>query len=71
MKTKVTKNGVNVPLQMLEGAEEVEIRKEKGRVIVIPLAKQDPIVSLGDNPVPCNASDASEQHDIYLYDPHK
>ncbi len=67
MKAKVTENGVNVPRQLLDDAEEVEIRKEDGKVIVTPLPKVDPILGLGENPVACGAPDASEQHDRYLF----
>ena len=67
MKAKVTEHGVNVPRQMLDDADEVDIRKENGKVIVTPLPKVDPILGLGENPVACGAPDASEQHDRYLY----
>ncbi len=67
MKAKVAEHGVNVPRQMLDDAEEVEIRKEDGKVIVTPLPKVDPILGLGENPVACGAPDASEQLDRYLY----
>ena len=68
MKAKVTKRGVQVPKRMLGEAQEVEIRQENGNVIVVPLPREDPIFGLGENPVTCNAPDASEAHDRYLYD---
>ena len=67
MKVKVTENGVTVPRELLDDAEEVEIRKENGKIIVTPLPKVDPILGLGENPVACGAPDASEQLDRYLY----
>ena len=67
MKVKVTENGVTVPRELLDDAEEVEIRKEYGRVIVTPLPKVDPLLGLGENPVACDAPDASEQLDRYLF----
>ncbi len=67
MKVKVTENGVTVPRELLDDAEEVEIRKENGKVIVTPLPKVDPILGLGENPVACGAPDASEQLDRYLF----
>ena len=67
MKVKVTENGVTVPRELLDDAEEVEIRKENGKVIVTPLPKVAPILGLGENPVACGAPDASEQLDRYLY----
>lgn len=66
MKVKVTENGVTVPRELLDDAEEVEIRKENEKVIVTPLPKVDPILGLGENPVACGAPDASEQLDRYL-----
>ncbi len=67
MKVKVTENGVTVPRELLDDAEEVEIRKENEKVIVTPLPKVDPILGLGENPVACGAPDASEQLDRYLF----
>lgn len=52
---------------MLAGADEVEIRKEKHRIVVSPVTKVDPILNLGKQPVECGVPDASEHHDIYLY----
>lgn len=67
MKVKVTEHGVHVPRQMLGDAEEVEIRQEKGRVVVVPLPSEDPLAGLGEKPVVCGAPEASESHDRYLY----
>lgn len=67
MKSKVTQRGVVVPKKMLEGAKEVELRKEGSRVLVIPLVEDDPILGLGSDPVTCDAANASEDHDRYLY----
>ena len=71
MKVKVTEQGVTIPKQMLEGAQEVDIRQEEGRVVVEPIRDEDPIFGLGRAPVNCDVSDASTQHDRYLYDPSK
>lgn len=62
MKARVTAAGVQVPRRLLGAAEEVEIRLEEGRVVVIPLPVGDPIVGLGTAPVACGAPDASEEH---------
>lgn len=72
MKVKVTKRGVTVPKRMLHGAREVTIREEKGHIIIEPVGTSkpedpDPIRELGREPVPCNAPDAAEHHDRYLY----
>lgn len=40
MKARVTKQGAHVPRRMLGAAKEVEIRKENGNVIVIPLPEK-------------------------------
>jgi hypothetical protein len=73
MKVKVEDGGVTVPKRMLGGADEVEIRSEEGR-IVIELVRStgadedpDPVLGLGQDPVSCDAPDASTNHDAYLY----
>lgn len=66
MKAQVTKQGVHIPQQMLGEAKEVEIRQENGCIVVVPLP-EDPIYGLGAKPVTCNAPDASQTHDSYLY----
>lgn len=68
MKAKVTDKGVVIPKKYLEGISEVEIKKENGFIMVIPITDDDPILELGKNPVVCGVSDASEDHDKYLYD---
>lgn len=69
MKAKVTEQGVVIPKELLEGTEEVEIRKENGFLMVVPITKSDPILELGKHPVVCGVPDASERHDMYLYNP--
>jgi len=67
MKTEVTEQGINIPKQFLEGVKEVEIRKEKNYILVIPLFGEDPILRFGKNPVSDNITDASTNHDEYIY----
>ena len=67
MKAKVTKDGVVVPKEFLEGIDEVEIRQEDKMIVIVPTTKSDPILELGQHPVKCGAPDASERHDRYLY----
>lgn len=67
MKAKVTKRGVLIPRELLEGVKEVEIRKEGGVILVVPIAREDPIWGLGKNPVKSGLPDASENHDRYIY----
>ena len=67
MKSKVTEQGVLVPREFLEDVEEVEIRKQEGVVLVVPVGRHDPIVRLGSEPIVCDVNDASEKHDRYLY----
>jgi len=69
VKVKVSKSGLLIPKEMLSGFEEVDIRREDHQIVIIPLAKDDPIVNLGKRPVECGVSDASEHHDKYLYGP--
>lgn len=68
MKAKVTKRGVVIPKRLLEGVEEVEIRKEDNLIVIIPAFKNDPILELGKSPIICEISDASENHDKYIYE---
>ncbi len=63
MKTQVTEEGVSIPKQMLEGVKEVEIRKEKNYILVIPLSSEDPIFRFGKTPVSDDITDASDNHD--------
>ena len=67
MKTEVTEQGINIPKQLLEGVKEVEIRKEKNYILVIPLSGEDPIFRFGKNPVSDDITDASVNHDRYIY----
>lgn len=68
MKATVEKRGLLIPKHFLEGVKEVEIRKEQGRIVVLPiLENQDPIFKLGEHPIRCGLPDAAEQHDTYLY----
>lgn len=67
MKAKVTDEGVVIPKSLLEGVEEVEIRKGRDVIVVVPVPREDPLFNLGTNPVACGAPDASENLDAYLY----
>ena len=67
MKIKVTKKGATIPGELLQGITEVEIRKENGVILIIPVVKNDPINGLGKHPVECGLRDASENHDKHLY----
>ncbi len=67
MKTEVTEQGITIPKQFLGDAKEVEIRREKNYILVIPLAGEDPILRFGKNPVSDDVTDASENHDEYIY----
>ncbi len=67
MKTEVTEQGVTIPKQFLEGVKEVEIRREKNFILVIPLSGEDPITRFGKNPVSDEITDASVNHDEYIY----
>lgn len=66
MKARVTERGLLVPKKVLDGIDEVEIRKEDHRVVISPIVS-DPILNLGKSPVECGVFDASENHDSYLY----
>lgn len=70
MKATVQKEGVLVPKRLLKGAKTVEIRKEQGGVLLLPLptAKEDPIRQLGKHPVSCGLTNGSETHNEHLYE---
>jgi hypothetical protein len=67
MRAKVTDEGLVIPLDLLEGHKEVEIRKEGDQILILLSPEVDPILGLGSEPVECGAPDASENHDFYLY----
>ncbi len=67
MKAKVTKQGLVLPKELFGEADEVEIQKENGRIVIVPLSQVDPIVQLGQNPIKCGISDGSANHDHHLY----
>ncbi|MCX7014357.1 MAG: hypothetical protein NTW86_17700 [Candidatus Sumerlaeota bacterium] len=68
MKAKVGEKGVLVPRDLIGDVGEVEIVKEDGRIVVIPVSESaDPIEALGEAPIPCGLTDAAEQHDKHLY----
>lgn len=66
MRTKVTDAGVVIPRQWLEGVDEVEIRQERNVIVIIPVPKDDPILTLGTQPILTDMDDASIRHDRYL-----
>lgn len=67
MKTKVTEKGLLIPKDLLEGFDEVEVRKESNRIVIVPLNGSDPIFTLGRDPVVGDVEDASVNLDQYLY----
>ncbi len=67
MKTKVTEQGLVIPKHLLEGIDEVEIRKEQNMILIVPVIANDPILEIGTQPIVSDVSDASVNHDHYLY----
>ena len=67
MKVAVTEQGFVIPKTMLEDVAEVDIRKEHGRVVLVPVPKDDPIFRIGKNPVTRGLTDAFVDHDKYIY----
>jgi len=66
MKTKVTEQGLLIPKELLEGFDEVEIRKQNHQVLIVPASESDPILQLGREPILADITDASTDHDRYL-----
>ena len=46
MKANVTEQGLFTPKQFLEGIDEVEIRKERNVILIVPVG-EDPIFQFG------------------------
>ncbi|HXU38463.1 MAG TPA: hypothetical protein VN937_19055 [Blastocatellia bacterium] len=67
MRTEVTEQGLFIPKRFLEGVKEVEIRKENGMVLIVPAPSDDPILQLGQDPIDDDVTDASVEHDRYIY----
>ena len=67
MRTQVTEQGIFIPKQMLEGVKEVEIRKEKSVIVIVPISEEDPILQFGKEPIEDVVTNASVNHDKYLY----
>ncbi len=70
MKVKVTEQGLLIPKELLEGFQEFEVQKENHQIVLTPTEEPDPIWQLGSNPISLGITDASENHDRYLYDSH-
>ena len=69
MKADVTDKGVLIPKELLDDqVKQVEIHMDKGRIIVIPIEATDPVFNLGKDSIDLDVTDASEQHDKYLYE---
>lgn len=67
MKVKVTEKGVLIPRKFLKGVKEVEVRRQNGLIVIVPVGVQDPIFEIGKNPVKLGLKDASVNHDKYIY----
>lgn len=67
MKAKVTENGITIPKHLLEGVDEVEIRKEDGLILVMPVRPYRPVFNIGKDPIEEEITDASVNHDFYIY----
>lgn len=67
MRTEVTDQGLLIPKEFLAGIKEVEIRKENGMILIVPLPLNDPILQLGQDPIDDDVTDASVDHDRYIY----
>ena len=67
MKVKVNEKGVLIPRKFLKGIKEVEIRRQNGLILVVPLHDKDPIFDIGKNPVKSGVKDGSINHDKYIY----
>lgn len=69
MRSRVTEQGLLIPKAWLADVDEVDIRREDDRVVVVPVRGRDPIFDLGKDPIEVDVDDASVNHDRYLYGP--
>jgi virulence-associated protein VagC len=67
MKTRVTEQGILIPREMLEGLDEVEIRRQDSMIIIEPAGAHGRIFDIGKNPIDAEITDASVNHDHYIY----
>lgn len=69
MQAKVKANGLLIPKKFLQGITEAEIKKERGKIIVLPTKiENDPLWGLGSKPGNSGLKDASVNHDKYIYE---
>ena len=52
---------------MLDGIEEVDIERRGDLIVITPVGEEDPIFRIGRNPVKDTITDASVNHDKYIY----
>jgi hypothetical protein len=67
MRAKVTARGLLIPIELLKGVREVDIRQQADGILVVPVPSADPILQLGTSPVVVDEHDAAENHDRYIY----
>jgi hypothetical protein len=67
MKTRVTEQGIIIPRDMLDGLDEVEIRRHDGMIIIVAAGAHDRIFDIGKDPIDTEVTDASVNHDSYIY----
>ncbi|MDQ2808229.1 MAG: AbrB/MazE/SpoVT family DNA-binding domain-containing protein [Chloroflexota bacterium] len=83
MRTKVTAEGLMIPKALLRELDEVEIRRQDGGLVIMPVAAaastdgaedtypiipdDDPIYDLGKDPIDMGITDASINFDKYIY----
>ena len=69
MRTRVTDQGIILPKEMFNGVDEVEISRRDDTIVIEPIRVRDPVFELGEDPIDDEVSDASINHDRYLYGP--
>ena len=67
LRKQVPESGLLIPREMLDGAREVDIRREDRRLVLVPVETSDPLLDLGRSPIGDEVVDASTDHDRYLY----
>jgi virulence-associated protein VagC len=67
MIAKISEQGLLIPKEFFAGVDQVEIRQEDNTLRIVPIITDDPILQLGTEPIEDDITDASINHDRYLY----
>lgn len=69
MRIPIPSTGLVIPKQWLGNADEAQVEQHDGVVTISPVLKSadDPLWQVGQDPIDDEITDASTNHDRYLY----